>query len=350
MTETNKADLGKPGNAPIIVEITRGSMVESRHIVDLAVVDADGKIVEAWGDVEHPVFPRSANKPLQAIPLIETGAADAFALPDRNISLACASHAGEPIHINTVLAWLGKLSLSDDDLECGGHFARNPKILIDFVKSGEPLRQANNNCSGKHTGMLSHAVHMGDPSKGYVQPDHLAQRRVTRILGEMYGVDMANAAMGTDGCSLPTYAVPTRAMALGMARFANPDALDNDRAVACRRIAQAMMAEPYMVAGLERFCTLLMETARGKVVAKSGAEGVYMAGLPGRGFGIALKCRDGQGRAAETVLAAILDRHDVLTEDERRRLSDYIQGPIFNVNGLTVGHMQAVSSAAAAPF
>lgn len=350
MTDIEKADLGPASDRPIIVEITRGNLVESRHVVDAAIVDPDGKVVESWGNIEHPVYPRSANKPLQAIPLVESGAADAFDLPDLNVSLACASHAGEKIHVDTVLAWLDKLGLSDDDLECGGHYARNPKVLLEFFKSGAPVRQANNNCSGKHSGMLTHAVHLGDPTKNYIEPDHPVQQRITRTLGEMYGVDMSNAQVGTDGCSIPTYAIPTRAMALGMARFTNPDGLDNDRANACRRIARAMMAEPYMVGGMDSFCTKLMAAAKGKVAAKTGAEGVYMAGLPSKGLGIALKCQDGNGRAAEIALAAILDRYDVLAEDERQKIAVYLKAPVMNVNGLTVGRMRAVSSAAAAPF
>jgi len=350
MTNIEKADLSSVSDQPIVVEITRGNIVESRHIVDAAIVDPDGLIVESWGKIEHPVYPRSANKPLQAIPLLESGAADAYELPDLNISLACASHNGEAIHVDTVLAWLNKLGLSDDDLECGGHYARKQNVLLDFFRSGAPLRQANNNCSGKHSGMLTHAVHMGDPTKNYIEPDHPVQQRITRVLGEMYGVDMSNAPVGTDGCSIPTYAVPTRAMALGMARLANPDGLDKDRARACWRIAQAMMAEPYMVSGMESFCTQLMAAAKGKIVAKTGAEGVYMAGLPGKGMGIALKCQDGTARAAEIALAAILDRYDVLAENERQEIANYLKAPVMNVNGLMVGRMRAVSSAAAAPF
>ncbi len=343
-------DLDAPGAQPVVVEVTRGGIVESRHLVDLAIVDTDGKVVEAWGDVARPVFPRSANKPLQAIPLAETGAADAFALEDKHLSLACASHNGERVHVETVLSWLDRIGLNDDDLECGGHYARNPKVLLDFAASAAPLRQANNNCSGKHAGMLSHAVHAGDKPKGYIEPDHPVQQRVTAVLGEMYGVDMSQAPRGVDGCGIPTYAVPVRAMAAGMARFANPDALSPDRAAACRRIAGAMMAEPYMVAGMDRFCTELMAAANGRVTAKTGAEGVYMAGLPDRGLGIAMKTHDGNGRASEAVLAAALVRLDALDETMRETLADRINTPVANVRGRTVGEIRPVNAAAAAPF
>ena len=340
---TQNINITGPSIDPLAVEVTRGAIVESCHAVDAAVVDSDGKLVEGFGDIARAVYPRSACKPLQALPLVETGAADAFDLSAKELALACASHAGEPVHVTTALGWLARLGLGDDDLECGAHLARNPNLLTDFVRSGEPLRQANNNCSGKHTAMLSHAVHRGDATAGYIGLDHPVQRRVADTLAEMYRVDLAAAPVGTDGCGIPTFAVPLEAMAAAMARLANPHGMAADRADACRRVTAAMVAEPYMVAGRERCCTQLMSAAAGRVVAKTGAEGVYFAGIVDGGLGIALKVRDGAGRAAEVALGALLVRHGALSEAAQARLVDLLARPVPNVRGRPVGVHRTVS-------
>jgi len=308
---------------PLAVEATRGRLVESRHLVDAVVIEAGGRIVEAWGEVDRPVYPRSACKPLQALPLLETGAADAFGLTDREIALACASHNGEPAHVEAVLAWLGRAGLSDDDLECGAHMPRQEPVLAAFAKSGAALRQAHNNCSGKHAGMLTTAVHLGEPTKGYIGREHPVQRRVAATMAELCGV--ALGAFGIDGCGIPTFALPLRNLALGMARLPERPA--------GRRILQAMIAEPYMVAGQGRACTELMQAAGGAAALKTGAEGVYMAALPAQGLGLALKARDGAGRAAEVAVAELLTRLGALPEG-------FAQRPLRSVRGLAVGELR----------
>jgi L-asparaginase II len=309
---------------PLVVEATRGPLVESRHLVDAALVDAAGAVVEAHGAIDDPVYPRSACKPLQALPLVESGAADAFGLSQRELALACASHNGEPVHVEAVLAWLARLGLSDDDLECGAHLPRQEPVLAEFVRSGAALRQAHNNCSGKHAGMLTTAVHLGEPTRGYIGREHPAQRRVAAAMGELCGVRLA--AFGIDGCGIPAFALPLRALALGMARLPGRPA--------GRRIVEAMIAEPYMVAGRGRACTELMQAANGAVALKTGAEGVYMATLPAQGLGVALKARDGAGRGAEIAVAMLLGRLGALPQELARR-------SIRNVCGLAVGELRA---------
>jgi L-asparaginase II len=331
---------GTPGPEPFLIEVSRGGVVESRHAVDAAIVNADGAVAAAWGEIERPVYSRSATKPLQALPLIESGAAEALALGSAEIALAAASHSGEPVHVETVLAWLQRLGLAEDDLECGGHWPRNQKIFEALIGAGTTLGPARNHCSGKHAGMLSHAVHLGDSTRGYVQPEHPVQRRVANTLAEMCDVDLATAPRGVDGCSIPTFAIPLRNLALAMARFASPDDLPAVRAGACRRIAEAMWAAPYMVAGSNRCCTAILEACRGRVVAKTGAEGVYMAGLPERGLGIALKARDGAGRASEVALLAMLEHLDVLDEAARSALASFRRPQVTSVRGATVGSLR----------
>ncbi|MDP6708399.1 MAG: asparaginase [Alphaproteobacteria bacterium] len=329
--------LGSPGPEPILIEVRRGDIVESRHAVDAAVVDTAGTVVAAWGEIGRPVYPRSATKPIQALPLVESGAADAFGLEHREIALACASHAGEQVHVETVLAWLKRLGLAEDDLECGAHWPRDPVIFEDLIRADTVLGPARNNCSGKHTGMLSHAVHLGDPTADYIGPEHPVQVRVAAALGALTDVDLAGAPRGVDGCSIPTYPIPLRNLALAMARFASPGDLAPERAMACRRIAGAMWAEPYMVAGRARCCTAILEACRERVVAKTGAEGVYMAGLSERGLGIALKARDGAGRAAEVAMVALLDETESLDEAARAALAPFGQPEVRSVRGATVG-------------
>jgi len=333
--------LAPPGPEPILVEVTRGPLVESRHAVDAAVVDASGALVAAWGEVDRPIYPRSASKPLQALPLVESGAADAFGLGAKELALACASHSGEPVHVETVRAWLGRLGLSEADLECGAHPPRGGMPLEHFIRSGTALGPAHNNCSGKHSGMLSHAVHRGEPIAGYVEHEHPVQRRVAAALGELCGVDLANWPRGVDGCSIPTFAIPLESLALGLARFANPDALAPERQAACRRLAAAMWEEPYMVAGLGRCCTAILGAAAGRVVAKTGAEGVYVAGLVGRGLGLAVKARDGAGRAAEVALLALLVHLAALDEAARTALAPFAAPEVRNVRGRVVGRLAA---------
>jgi len=328
-----------PGSAapPLLVEIRRGDMVESRHRGSVAIVDADGALVESRGDIAQPVYPRSAIKLLQALPLIESGAADAFAVTPPELALACASHGGEPPHVATVLAWLARIGLGVADLECGTHWPSTTAAAHALVRAGETPRAVHNNCSGKHTGMLATCRHLGEPTRGYIDPAHPAQRRILAVFEAMCGLDLSGAPRGTDGCSLPQIGMPLAALARGIARFGAPDALPAARAAACRRLAAAVTAHPFMLAGTDRACTRLNEIAAGKAVVKTGAEGVYVAAIPARGLGIALKIEDGAGRAAEIAIAALLDRHAGLSETQRAALAPLIAPPTVNAAGRTVG-------------
>jgi L-asparaginase II len=330
--------------APVLVEVWRGAMVESRHRGIYAVVDVDGRVVESGGDVERAVYARSAIKPLQAIALVETGAAAAFSVSDEEIALACASHAGEPRHIEVVSAWQARVGLSVDDLECGGHPPTYPPAAHALIRSGAPITALHNNCSGKHTGMLTTCRHCREPTRGYIAIEHPAQQRIARVLSEMTGRDLFAAPRGIDGCGLPQLGIPVWALALAFARFGAPDTLAPAQAAACRRIAGAMVAHPFMVAGTGRFCTTVLELAHGKVVLKTGAEGVYVAAIPAKGLGIALKIEDGAGRASEVALAALIDRHAGLDEQQRASLAALLHPSVRNVAGREVGEVAPADS------
>jgi L-asparaginase II len=328
---------------PLVVEVTRGGMVESRHRAAVAVVDADGKVVRGWGDFERPVYGRSAIKPLQALPLVESGAADRFGVTQKELALACASHSGEKQHVDAVAAWLARIGLDAGDLECGSHLPIEDAAMQEFLRSGAKLTALYNNCSGKHTGFLATALHQGEPTRGYIRYEHPVQQRILGVLEQMCGLDLGGAARGIDGCGIPVIAIPLGNMALGMARLADPADLPAARAAAARRIVAAMTAEPFMVAGSRRFCTVVMAALGAKAAIKTGAEGVYCAALPELGLGVAIKVDDGAGRAAEVAMGEVLLHLGVIDEQMRRRLADCLSPPILNRAGLETGRVRPAS-------
>lgn len=324
---------------PFLVDVARGAMIESRHRGRYVVCDADGAIVAHGGDVDAPVFPRSAIKFLQALPLVESGAATAFALSQAELAIACASHGGEPRHVDTVAAWLARVGLGVDDLECGAHMPSAAAAAEALIRIGAKPTALHNNCSGKHAGMLNTCRHLGEPTRGYVRPEHPQQRRVVAVFEAMLGLDLARAPRGVDGCSLPQIAVPLVALAGAIARFGAPDALPRRRAEACRTLAAAILAEPFMLAGTNRFCTRAIEACGGKAVIKTGAEGVYVAAIPAKGLGIALKIDDGAARAAEIAMGHLLLAHAGLGDGERAKVETLTTPAIVNAAGLGVGTM-----------
>jgi L-asparaginase II len=342
------ASASAPASAnPIVVEVTRGGMVESRHRAAVAVVDAEGKVVRAWGDIERPVYGRSAIKPLQALPLIETGAADRYSVSVAEIALACASHSSEARHVDLVTAWLARIDCGVADLECGSHLPYHEASLEALLRSGRQPDATYNNCSGKHTGFLTTARHLGEPTKDYIRFEHPVQQRILGTLEQMTGLRLGDAPRGIDGCGIPVIGVPLGNLALAMARLADPGDLPPARATAARRILAAMAAEPFLVAGSGRFCTEVMEVVGAKVVLKTGAEGVYAAALPTLGLGVTLKVDDGAGRAAEAAMGQVLRHLKLLTADEEQALAEALTAPVRNRVGLETGR---VRPAADSPF
>ena len=338
-------NLPPPGAAPIEIVVTRGQWVESRHAVACAVVDAGGKTLAAWGDVTTPVYPRSSAKPIQALPLVESGAADAFGLSQAELALACASHSGEPIHVEKVGAWLQRIGLAVDDLECGGHWPYHEASMQAMVSRGERPTALHNNCSGKHAGMLSTARHLGEPTRFYTRLDHPVQERVIRAISEMSGCDLGKFPTAVDGCSIPTVAIPLAALALALARFGAPAGLAPARGAACRRLAQAITADPLMISGHQRFDSTLIQASGGGVLSKGGAEGVQVMVLPERGLGIALKAADGAPRAREVAAAAVLVWLDAMDEATWTALQDFAEQPLFSRRGMPVGRVVPATAA-----
>ncbi|TNC48334.1 asparaginase [Rubellimicrobium rubrum] len=292
-----------------LVEVWRGGLLESVHRGHAVVVDAGGEVVMAWGDPEAIIFPRSSSKMVQALPLLESGAADAMGLTEDRLALACASHQGAAMHTQRVSAWLSELGLAESDLRCGSHMPSDRPTAETLVRAGERPCQIHNNCSGKHAGFLTLTRHLGAGPE-YVEIDHPVQQAVRAAFEET--TDETSAGWGVDGCSAPNFAGTLAGLARSMASFASAGSRSGARAQAQQRLTAAMIAYPELVAGEGRACTDLMRACEGRAAIKTGAEGVFVAILPEQGFGVALKIADGATRASEATIAAILSRLGVL--------------------------------------
>lgn len=336
--------MDKPAN-PVVVNVTRGSIVESIHRGRIAVVDVTGAVKMRAGDIVSPVYPRSAIKILQALPLVETGAADRAGFTDEELALACSSHGGEPRHTETTRRMLDKIGLTVDDLECGSHWPTHEPSARALVAAGEEPSALHNNCSGKHAGMLALAQQLGAPTKGYSKPTHPVQQRVLGILEAMTGSDLSTAPMGIDGCSAPIWAIPLENLAFAFARIADPGSsvanLSEDRARALIRLRKVVAAHPFMIAGTDRYCTTIMQVLGERAFVKTGAEGVYCASLPDYGLGVCLKCDDGSTRGAEMMMTAVLDKIGVIGGDDREELQGLLTVGLKNRRGLDVGCIEA---------
>lgn len=319
-----------------LVDVWRGDMVESQHLGHALICDGTGQIVEAWGDPELVIYPRSSAKMIQALPLIESGAADMAGLRSKQLALACASHIGAALHTNAVKAWLEDLGLSDEDFRCGGHMPEDEAAHHGLVRAGQSPCQVHNNCSGKHAGFLTLSKHLGAGPE-YIDPQHPVQRACRAAFEEATGE--TSPGFGIDGCSAPNFATRLQAMALAMARFASAKE-NNARGQAMVRLWQAMVAHPAHVAGEGKACTELMRACSEPVAIKTGAEGFYIGILPQRGLGIALKISDGATRASECVIAALLVRLGVL-DPAHPSAQRFLNPPILNWRGVAIGSIRA---------
>ena len=325
---------------PVLVEVTRGSLVESRHRGVVAISDSEGNLVGAIGDPGALVFPRSAIKALQAIPLVESGAAEALDFSDAELALTCASHNGEEVHVNLARVMLLKAGLNEDDLECGPQWPQRMEDAAKLILNDEVPCGLHNNCSGKHAGFLGLAKVLGVDTRGYVHRDHPVQREIRNVMEQLTGGTLNENVCGIDGCSIPTYASPLRSFARVFAAFGTGDGLEPLRAEACRSLYNACINEPYMIAGSGRFCTKLVEAFKGRAFVKTGAEGVYCGAIPEFGLGIALKADDGGTRAAEVMMASVLEGLMDLDDEEAAVLDRLVNPPILDRKGAEVGEIR----------
>ena len=335
---------------PTLVEALRGGIVESFHRGSIAIVDADGGMHTAMGDIDRPIFPRSAVKVLQALPLVASGAADALGLSDEELALACASHGGEDPHVRTAASMLAKAGLDAAALECGAHWPYHDGALKALARDRHEPSALHNNCSGKHAGFvcLGCGLHGSGGSgaagflSGYVEPGHPVMQAVTQALQASTGYDLSTTARGVDGCSIPTYAIPLRHLAHAFARVATGVGLSPEHARAAQRLRTAVASAPFMVAGSGRLDTVLMTHFRERLFCKVGAEGVYCAALPDLGLGVAIKMDDGNNaRAAEVALVAVLTALLRPTGADAAVLAPLADVEMRNWNGREVGRLRA---------
>jgi L-asparaginase II len=336
---------------PELVQAWRGGIVESAHRGAVAVVDAAGASVLALGDVQRPIFPRSAVKVLQALPLVESGAAERLGLSDAELALACASHNGEDLHAATAAAMLAKAGLDARALECGAHWPYQDAAVKALARRAEEPSALHNNCSGKHAGFVCLACGLaGDEdrstfARGYVSPSHPVMQAVAAALQASTGWNLQNTAVGVDGCSIPTYAIPLHHLAHAFAKVGTGVGLSPGHARAAQRLRQAVASQPFMVAGTGRFDTRVMTQLGSRVFCKVGAEGVYCAALPELGLGVALKMDDGNNaRACEVVMAALIERLLPLQDADATFMRAFSDLGLRNWNGMEVGRLAATAA------
>jgi L-asparaginase II len=332
-------------SSPVLVEVLRGLLVESRHCGAVAVFDADGNRVLAIGDVERPVYPRSAIKAFQALALVESAAADRYGLGPQELAIACASHSGEPGHVATVTAMLTRAGLDPSALKCGAHWPIHEPSAQALAGDGGTATALHNNCSGKHAGFLCAACAMGADPTRYLEPAHPVQRHVKAALESLGAIVVGEDACATDGCSAPTWALPLNALALAFARFGSGVGLAPERAKAAAWLRAACAEYPWHVAGSGRFCTRIMQRFGARVFVKAGAEGVFCGALPEQGLGIAVKCDDGATRASEVIMAATLSQLLPFAAD-RTALESYVRPTLHNWSGSVIGGLRPTEALA----
>jgi len=320
-----------------LVEVWRGPFLESTHRGHAVICDSSGDIVQAWGNPDRVILPRSSCKMVQALPLIESGAAAAAGLTTEQLALSCASHQGALIHTSRVSAWLSDLGLGEGDLRCGPQEPDDTEARNVLIRAYEEPCQLHNNCSGKHAGFLTLAKHLNAGSE-YIEPDHPVQKAVKEAFEEVTGQE--TPGYGIDGCSAPNFATTVHGLARAMSFFAScSDDGASVRERAAAQLVQAMATYPELVAGEGRACTEMMRAMDGKVAIKTGADGVFVAIIPEKKLGVAVKIVDGGTRGSECAIAAILTKLGVLDPDHPATLKR-MNGPMLNRRGIEVGSVR----------
>jgi L-asparaginase II len=326
----------------VLIHVTRGSVVESRHAASVVLSDTSGHVRAFAGNPDRIAFWRSAAKPLQALPLVVGGGMEHFGLQEDELAVMTGSHSGDEVHVQAVQSILARIGLSEEHLRCGAHPPLSKAAAAELARARELPRAVHCNCSGKHAGLLALARLHGWPVEGYLELEHPVGQTVMATIEALTGVPAAVMPVGIDGCGLPTAAVTIRAIATAFARLADPSSLPPDLGKAALRVTQAMRRYPHMVAGSGRFDTSLMAATAGRLFCKGGAEGVLAIGLPELGLGLAMKVEDGGARALPPLGVDILTRLGVLTEEEARSLADLHRPVVRNTAGMVVGSIEAI--------
>lgn len=321
----------------IVAKVYRGPIVDLTHIGHIAVVNHEGEILHQYGDAKRVSYIRSCAKPIQALVALESGAVDAYGITEEELALFCASHNGETIHSNTVKSILEKAGLGIEFLQCGTHASLNSGVAQILEKQGVVLDNSHSNCSGKHSGMLIGSQYLGDDVHTYLSLEHPVQQRILNTLSEVCAYPKDKIVIGIDGCGVPVHAMPLNVFAHGVAKLAMPEVFNEKRCKYVKRITQAMVNYPYMVAGRERLCTDLMLTSKGKLFAKLGADGYYIVGLRDKGVGLSFKIEDGKIPIVEALAVHTLYQLGYINQTEFKALERYHKLEVKNHRGEIVG-------------
>jgi L-asparaginase II len=328
----NSFKTGIVSKKPLLVDITRGPKVESQHVVDAVVMNAKSEVLAHFGEIHEAVYPRSANKLLQALLLIDSGAYKAQGLDLRHLALASSSHYADAVHTELVHAWLNHLQLSEDNLRCGVQTPSREAVRDSLIKNSLSPHRGHNNCSGKHSGILSVCKHKNYELKNYDLIDHPVQQDLLKILSQVYEYNLRNSPFGIDGCGIPTIAVPLYNLTLGYVNFSQQESGN--------LILEAIAKHPELISGDNTACTEVTRATKGRVIAKTGAEGVFCALSPLDDIFISLKVRDGGTRAAYFAVLQLLKKFGCFSSEEEISLDKFLNPKIRNWEGLQVGELK----------
>lgn len=325
-----------------LATVSRGGVAESTHLGDLVVCNTEGKLLASLGNPDRRAYYRSSGKPLQALSVMLSGAAEQFSFTDTELAVCCASHSGASYHVETVRGILEKVGVKEEHLACGIHAPGDEAERARLAREGQSPSPLHNNCSGKHAGMLAVSVALGAPVAGYLEARHPVQRHIRQVLSHLTGLPEAELHEAPDGCGAPTIAVSLQVMALTFARLANPAELSPEWRRACERIVTAMSTAPEMVSAEGSFNTLLLAAGNGRLVAKAGAEGLMLIGLKDpRHLGIAFKIADGSGRPHGPVTLQVLRSFGALGDSALAELAPFSHPQVANCHGEVVGAIEA---------
>lgn len=324
----------------IVAKVYRGDLVDLTHIGHVAVVDYTGKLLYHYGNPERFTFARSSAKPMQAIPVLESGAADAYEISDKELALLCASHSGEEFHVDAVRSVLDKAGLNDQYLQCGTHYPYANYAAEALRSKGEKPTEVHCNCSGKHSGMLITAKYLNEDLDTYYKPEHPVQKRINKTIAEVCEYDEDKIALAVDGCGVPVHALPLNKFAQGFARLSKSEVLGEKRGRIVKRITEAMTSYPEMVGGTDRFCTDLMKVCGDRLFAKAGAAAYYAIGLKDKGIGMSFKMEDGTAAILYAMVLEVLRQLGIITPEELKKLDKYYDIKVTNHKGEIVGHTE----------
>ena len=325
-----------------LVEMIRAELVESIHVGNIAVVASNGNVLYELGDSGRVTYFHSSAKPIQGISMLETGIVEKFKLDLREIALMISSHNGEKEHIEVLQSLMDKIGVADEALECGIAEPVSKDVLKELFTAGLSVTKLHCNCSGKHLGFLAASKVMGYPLEGYHKPDHPIQKSVRKVITDFCGAKPDYITNGVDGCSVPVFAMPLKNMAMSYANLCNPAFMDGKYSKSQNYITSAMTMYPEMIAGTDRIDTVLMKRCGSRVIGKIGAEGVYCAGILGKGIGAALKIEDGSHRAVGPAVMELLLQLKVITEDEAVSMKEFWNPPVLNNKGEVTGEIKPV--------